>query len=68
MKDFWYTFLAFTGVGLFLASFVRFIFFLAMFGYTGKFFGVVALFVVLGLIAGFIAQRYKIVTYLIDRF
>lgn len=68
MKDFWYTFLAFTGVGIFLASFIRFVFYLAVFSFTEKFLGIVALFVVLGFFAGIIAQRYKIVTYLINRF
>jgi hypothetical protein len=67
MRDFWYTFLGFTFVGIFLAGFIRFVFFLAMYSYTEKALGIIALYAVLGLIFGAIAQYYKVVTYVIDK-
>lgn len=67
MKDFWYTFGFFTFVGVVLAAFVRFVFFLAWYGYSTKFVATVAVFMVAGLILGIIAQKYKIVTRVIDK-
>ena len=67
MRDFWYTFLAFTSIGVILAAFVRFVFFLSMYGYTTKFLAVVALFSVVGVLVGLLAQRYRVVSHLIKK-
>lgn len=66
MRDFLYTFGLFTAVGIFLAAFVRFVFFLSMYGYTAKFLSIVLLFMGIGVIAGIIAGRYKLITRAID--
>lgn len=62
MRDFLYTFGFFTAVGIFLAAFVRFVFFLSMYGYTTKSLAIIALFMGIGVVAGAITHRYKIVT------
>ena len=67
MKDFWITLAVFAGAGLFVASLVRYIFWLVYFSYTVKFLSIWGLFIVIGIILGIVAQKYKIVSHLKDK-
>lgn len=62
MKDFWITLSFFTAAGLFVASLVRYIFWLVYFSYTTKFLAIWGLFVIIGFVAACVAQKYKIIT------